>query len=116
MGALVKNANDSGEVVSGPFRHREVALLGVAAEIGGHERTHRLDAETARSNVVERAADELTADPLPFRRGFDLCMHKHDHTRPCPVPDFADDLAVAENLVTALVRIVPHDVLVSHQP
>jgi len=77
----------------------------VAAEVGGHERAHRRDAETARADVVERVADEAAAGPLSFLRGCDFCVHEDDHAWRGPVPDPADDLAVAENLVAELLRI-----------
>ncbi len=92
----------------------EVALLRVAAEVGGDERAYGRDAQTAGADVVECTADEAAADPTAFLRHVDFGMHEDDHAWRDAIANLPDALTVAENLVSKLERVVSHDVLVGH--
>src|SRR6266516_5991426 len=75
----------------------------------------RIRADAARRLVCVHSSRLLSRIlPTTRRRRFDLRMHKYDHARRGAIPDPADELALVENLVAELRRIVPHDVIVGH--
>jgi hypothetical protein len=85
----------------------EVAVLGVATEIRGYERAHGDEAQSARTDVLERARHEPSAEAFALELGGHLGVDEDDGPARGEVVDHAGAGAVEQELVEALGRAVP---------
>src|SRR5207244_11730977 len=86
-------------------RH-QVGVLRVAPNVCPDERAERDDALAAGTDVLERAADEHSAEPSPLERRLDVGVHEHDRSRLPPVADLTGEFPIDTKLVAELLRVV----------
>src|SRR2546429_9520173 len=77
-------------------------------EIRRDEPADRNDPQSTRANVVEGVLDEPSAEALALEQRRDVGVHEREHARFARVPDLAGQLAVDDQLVAELGRVVAH--------
>jgi hypothetical protein len=79
------------------------------SQVRSDERTHRNDSRPACTDVVECTTNEPAPESLPFGGRLDVRMHEDNCVALPPVPNLAEHLPAAEELIAKLGRIVLND-------
>jgi len=87
----------------------------MAIEVREYERADRNDVQAACTDVVERSRDELRAEAATFQARVDVGVDERHGIRKAPVENRSAHLAVDEQLVAQLRRVVAHLYEVVHR-